>query len=150
TVALIRDPFWVALPAAVAMVAAVILRHFEARFTRRDIVLVPVLAAVFIALIDATPLGLEQIVPVALAIVLALRIGIAALPSLRKTTAASRFRGLDPSSSFALAPLALVAQTHFLGRNERYLGWPALAIVVLTPVALRLFADGSPRSRVRI
>ena len=37
TVALIRDPFWVALPAAVAMVAAVILRHFEARFTRRDI-----------------------------------------------------------------------------------------------------------------
>lgn len=150
TVALVRDPFCVALPAATAMVTAVLLRHFEARFTRRDIVLVPVLAAVTIALIDATPLGLEWILPAALAAVLALRLGITALPLLRRTGSPADAGGLDPASAFALAPLAIVAQTHFLGRNERYLGWPALAIVVLTPLVLRLFVADSPRARLRV
>src|SRR5207237_3614595 len=57
---------------------------------------------------------------------------------------------INNTSAFSLAPLALVAQTHFLGRNERYLGWPALAIVVLTPIAMRFGVKDSPESRRRV
>ena len=141
TVTLVRDPLQVALPAAVAIGAAVVLRHFKADFTRRDAVLIPAAAALWIAITDASDLGIDQTVLITLAGIVVLRLIVAAIrPG----------RGLQPALAFALAPLALVAQTHFLGRNERYLGWPAIAIVILSPLALRLFLDDTPVTRRRI
>ena len=141
TVTLAREPLWVALPPVAAIAAAIALRHFEARFTLRDAVLIPTGAALWLAITDVSGLGLEQTVLITLGAVLALRLLVAAVrPG----------RGLDPATAFALAPLALVAQTHFLGRNERYLGWPAIAIILLTPLALRLGIDDTPLTRRRI
>lgn len=149
TVGLVREPLWVALPAAVAMIAAILLRRFDAQFSRHDYVLVPTLAATWIGITDALPFGLERTVVIALAIVLVLRLTVAALPGLTKAATSSP-HSKAPAHAFVLAPLALVAQTHFLGRNERYLGWPALAIVVLTPIVMRLAVADTPRMRRRI
>lgn len=127
-VSLVRDPLWVALPPLFAIAVAFALRQRDVHFTRRDVVLIPTFAAVWLALVDATQIPFERTVLFAAAIVFALRLVL-------------------PVYTFTLAPLALVAQTHFLGRNERYLGWPALAIVVLTPLALRFGAKDTQRMR---
>src|SRR5258708_4598517 len=60
TVTLVREPLWVALPPAVAIAAAIALRHFEARFTRRDAVLIPTGAALWLAITDVSGLGPVQ------------------------------------------------------------------------------------------
>jgi len=58
TVSLIREPFRVAVPTAIAIAAAVALRHFNAEFTRRDVVLIPAGAALWLAVTDISDLGL--------------------------------------------------------------------------------------------
>jgi hypothetical protein len=126
TVMLVRDLPWVAIPPALVVLTAVFLRRHRARFRRDDSALIPTALALFIALIDATTLSFERCVIVAVIATFALRL-------------------LTSAYSFALAPLALVAETHFLGRDQRYLGWPAMAIIVITPFVLR-FSLRTPRA----
>jgi hypothetical protein len=118
-VTLSRDPVLVIVPAALAIAAACLLRHFPANFRRSDVVLLPTAAAFLIALFDITDLGVDRIVLITAAVVLALRL-----------IAAS-------SQAFTLAPLALVPESHFFARDQRHFGWPAIAIVIVTPLILR-------------
>ena len=120
---------WAVVPCAVVVLACVLLRERELRFTRRDFVLVPVLLTVFMALVDVAPtMPAHQLAVLAAMLVLALRIGVAFLRS-----------PLPPALAFVLAPLGLVLQTGFFSRDQRYFGWHALALVVVTPFVLRLF-----------
>jgi hypothetical protein len=131
TVTLARDPVWVALPPALVMVAAVALRSVRANFSRRDVILLPVFASVFLALNDVVPLNFERVVILAVIATITLRLL------------------LGSAFCFTFAPLALLLQSHFLGRNERYRGWPALAFIVITAVVLR-FVRQTPRTRRRL
>ncbi|MBV9495741.1 MAG: hypothetical protein JOZ54_15955 [Acidobacteria bacterium] len=130
---------WVVLPALAAIAACLLLRRFDARFSRADVVLLPTVATVWIALLDRTPKGPDQVLALAVLIVLAVRLAVAWMP-----------RDLPPALCFALAPLALVLQTPFFARDERHAGWPSLLIALLTPFAMRLFVRDSPLARKRL
>ena len=114
------DVWWTTIPIALFVIAFVALRNVDEHFTRRDVILVPAFLSLFIAMIDLMPSrGLDLYVLSAAAITLTLRLIVR-----------------DPLR-FALAPLALIAQTPFLSWDQRHLGWPAIAIVVITPFLLR-------------
>ena len=141
TASLVRDPWRVALAPVLAIAVAIALRHFAAQFTRRDVVLLPAGAALLIAVTDVSDLAVDQTLFIAVGSLLTLRLIVAAIrPG----------RGIEPALAFALSPLALIVEAHFLGRHERYLGWPAMVIVLLTPLALRLTVSNSPLARRRI
>ncbi|HVG25734.1 MAG TPA: hypothetical protein VND45_16375, partial [Thermoanaerobaculia bacterium] len=53
---------------------------------------------------------------------------------------------LPPALAFLVAPLALVLQTNFFGRDQRYFGWHALAMVIVTPFVLRLVLRDARRA----
>ena len=120
---------WAIVPCGVVVLACLLLRTHELQFTRRDFVLLPAFLAVLVALVDRFPqLAAHQHALLAAMLVLALRIGVAFIRS-----------PLPPALAFVLAPLGLVLQTGFFGRDQRYFGWHALAFVVVTPFVLRLF-----------
>ncbi len=138
TVTLSRSPAWVILPPAAAIGAAFALRHFAAGFRRTDIGLLLTALALFIALVDITSLGVDRCVILAVTLIVALRLAIVRIrPN----------RGLAAPFCFALAPLALIAESHFFSYDQRHLGWPALAIVIITPIVLRLSVADSPRTQ---
>ncbi|HYC92763.1 MAG TPA: hypothetical protein VEO54_26375 [Thermoanaerobaculia bacterium] len=120
---------WAIVPCGIVVLACLLLRKRELQFTRRDFVLVPTFLAALLALIDiGTTLAAHQHVLLAAMLVLALRIGVTFIRS-----------PLPPAFAFVLAPLGLVLQTGFFARDQRYFGWHALAVVVVTPFVLRLF-----------
>lgn len=120
---------WAIVPGALVVLACLLLREREMQFTRRDFVLVPVFLATLVALVDLAPrLAAQQHALLAAMLVLALRIGVAFVRS-----------PLPPALAFVAAPLGLILQTGFFGRDDRYFGWHALAIVVVTPFLLRVF-----------
>ena len=131
-----RSVPWVLVPAALVLAAATLLRHVDLAFTRHDAVLLLVLLTTLLGVIDAFPsLGVDRCVVVAALLVLALRIAVRFLPS-----------PLPPALAFLAAPLALILQTSFFARSERYAGWPVLAIVVVTPFVLRLLLKDRRRA----
>ena len=114
------------IPFAIVMALAVSVRR-PLHFTRRDFVLLPVFLTTLISLVDLFPkTSVFDLVPYAALLVLALRIAVAFLPG-----------RLPPALAFLAAPLGLVLQTGFFARDERYFGWHALALVVVTPFVLR-------------
>ena len=148
-----QDILWTALPALIAATLFVLLRRVDIDFGRRDAILLPTFIAVLLGLIDMTNLPVERAMPIAAGIVMAVRIAIVFVGSGRKLKVPklSTF-DLTPSLAFAAAPLGLVLQTHFFARDQRYAGWPAIAIAVLTPFVMRAFVRNRPdiRRRIRI
>lgn len=116
------------VPCAVTALACTLLRKKHLDWTRHDIVLIPVVLTTLLALIDLLPaVGAHDHLLLAAALVFALRVAVAFLHS-----------PLPPALAFLVAPLALILQTGFFARDQRYFGWHALAIVVVTPLFLRV------------
>jgi len=114
------------VPFALVLAIAVAVRR-PLHFTRRDAVLLPVFLTTLIALVDLFPkTSVFDLVPYAALLVLALRIAVAFIPS-----------PLPPALAFLIAPLGLVLQTGFFARDQRYFGWHALALAIVTPFVLR-------------
>lgn len=131
-----RDVLWVVGPFAIVLLCCSVLRRHAAAFTRRDVILIPVSMAAFLAIVDAFgSLSVEKAMVVAVMLVLAVRIAITFIRS-----------PLVPALSFLIAPLALVLQTGFFGRDQRYFGWPPLILVLATPFLLRVFLRDERRS----
>lgn len=136
-----RNLLWTLLPSAAAVAACVLLRRLDARFSRRDAILLPTIGAVLIALIDSTGFSVEQSLLAAVVIVFAIRLIIVLL---------RRKDGLRPALCFAFAPLGVMLQSHFFARDQRYAGWPALLIAIVTPFVLRLLVRDTPAARRRL
>jgi hypothetical protein len=132
-VTIARDPWWALVPAAIVVTVAVVLRDRDLDWSRGDAVLLPVFLTTVLGLIDAVPsLRHDRVMFTAALGVFLLRVAIGLIPS-----------RLSAHLAFVLAPLGLVLQTSFFGRDQRYFGWHALALVVVTPFAVRFFARGS-------
>ena len=115
------------VPFATVLAIALAVRR-PMRFTRRDFVLVPVFLTTLVALVDLFPkTSVFDLVPYAALLVLALRIAIGWRTD----------NPVCPALAFLAAPLGLVLQTGFFARDQRYFGWHALALVVVTPFVLR-------------
>ena len=135
-VVLERSPFRVILPTAIAIAVFTLLRRKAMHFTRRDWILLPVFLTTLLALIDVVKdIQVQRAAIFAAAIVLAVRIAVAFLPS-----------PLPPGLAFLLAPLGLVLQTGFFARDQRYFGWHALLLVIVTPFVLRLLLRNERRA----
>ena len=135
-----RNVVWTALPPLVATGAAVSLRAWRADFSRRDAVLLPVTASVFLALFDLLPaLVFYQHALLSALLVLSVRL---ALPAIRRSR-----NPLPAPHCFAIAPLGLAVQSHFNGYEQRHNAWPVLAIALATPFVLRFVLRGTPRAR---
>jgi hypothetical protein len=136
-----QDILWTALPGLIAATLFVLLRHVDIGFSRRDAILLPTFIAVTLGIVDMTQLPIERVMPIAAGIVMAVRIAIVFI---------RRADGIPPALAFAAAPLGLVLQTHFFARDQRYAGWPAIAIAVIAPFVLRGFVRNAPDVRRRI
>jgi hypothetical protein len=135
------DLAWTIVPAAIAIAVFVALRKHAMGFSRADAILLSSVMPVFIALCDWMPISWERALVIAVATVLAIRL---VLPFIRAG------RSLPPAACFALAPLAMIAQTGFFARDQRYSPWPALIIAIVTPFLLRLFVRDSFVTRRRV
>ena len=132
----VRQNLFVAIvPFAIVLAIALAVRR-PLRFTRRDFVLAPVFLTTLIALVDLFPKTSSfDLVPWAALLVFALRIAVSFVPG-----------RLPVALAFLAAPLGLVLQTGFFARDQRYFGWHALAIVVVTPFVLRVVLRDLRRS----
>jgi hypothetical protein len=136
-----REIIWTVVPAAIAIDVFAILRRLDVRFTRRDAILFAPFGATFMAICDVTEMFVHRALFVSAASVLLLRIALVFF---------RRRNGLDPALCFAIAPLALMLQSHFLARDQRHAGWPALLIIFVTPILMRLFVGNAPLTRRRV
>lgn len=134
-----RNAGWAIVPYATVVLACFLLRNREIHVSRADAVLFPVFLTTYLAVIDVTDLSVNKAVLVAALLVFLLRITVALIPS-----------PASPALAFAIAPLGLVLQTGFFARDQRYFGWHALAIVVVTPLVLRAFIRASEAHLRRI
>ena len=123
------------LPCALVVMAATLLRHRDLGFTRHDVVLLPVLLTTTLALLDLLDLTAYNAAALAMLILLALRIAVTYLAS-----------PLPPGFAFFAAPLGTILMTGFFARDQRYFGWHALAIVVVSPFLLRRFLRNRRRA----
>jgi hypothetical protein len=106
----------------VVPVAGIIAGYFvrDPEFTRHDVILIPTTLTVFLALIDVADfLSVDKQFLVAAVLVLIVRYLV------RRPYA------------FLLAPLGLVFQTFFFGK-QAHLGWPSLVIALGTPFVVRV------------
>jgi hypothetical protein len=127
---------WAIVPCALAITACALLRRRELHFTRRDAVLVPSFMAAIMAVLDVLPsVPVDGVVYLAALLIFALRIAVTFVPS-----------PLPPALAFIAAPLGLLLQTGFFARDQRYFGWHALAVIVLTPFVLRVFLRDARRA----
>ncbi len=123
-----RHIWWGIVPCAIVVTTCAVLRHRDLRFTRADGVLFPVFLTTFLAVMDvASSMTVNVSVYVAALIVFAMRVAVALIPS-----------DVAPALAFVFAPLGLALQTGFFARDQRYFGWHALAVVVLTPFLARV------------
>ena len=136
-----QDLPWTVIPPLIAVVVFAWLRRVRMAFSRRDAILIPVIAAVFLALIDMSSMPVDRAILSAVAIVIAIRLALIFL---------RRPRALPAAICFAIAPIALLTQTGIFARDQRYSPWPALAIAVITPFVLRLAARDSATTRRRM
>jgi len=124
------------VPCAIAILFCTLLRRRELQFTRIDVVLVPVFLTTLLATIDIIrTLSIFDCVPIVAMLVLVLRVAVTFIPS-----------PLPPALAFLVAPLALVLQTGFFARDQRYFGWHALAVVMISPFLVRLFLKNRRRA----
>lgn len=124
------------VPCAIAVLSCTLLRRRELQFTRVDVVLVPVFLTTLLAMIDVIrTLSIFDCVPIAAMLVLVLRVAVTFIPS-----------PLPPALAFLVAPLAVVLQTGFFARDQRYFGWHALVVVVVSPFLVRLFLKNRRRA----
>jgi hypothetical protein len=130
-----RDWLWTIIPFALVILVCTLLRSRELAFTRYDVVLVAALLALLLGLADATDLSIDRVFLVAALLVFALRVAVALIPS-----------PLPPALAFVLAPLGLVLQTSFFARDQRYFGWHAVLLAVVTPFLLRFFLRNARRA----
>jgi hypothetical protein len=144
-----RKPLIVIAVPLAALIVALALRRFRAAFRRGDLILIPTLMAVYIALLDLLPKSVQDVMLVAVALVFAVRVGAAALGSAARPGAGAPTR-IPPALAFAVAPLALTLQTHFLGYRQRHMPWPPLIVALVTPFLLRAFVPDSARTRRRL
>jgi hypothetical protein len=165
-----QDVLWTAVPSLIGAVVFTLLRRADLRFTRRDLVLVPTYAAVALAVVDMGDLPVERVMIIAAALLMAVRIGVVFVSrassfvlraseteaddgtahEARSTKHEARSSSIAPAYAFALSPLALFLQTHYLSRDERYAGWPVLLIALGCPFLLRVFVRNTPVARRRI
>lgn len=124
------------VPCAIAVLLCTLLRGRELRFSRLDVVLVPVFLTTLMALIDIAPkLTVFDCVPIAALLIFVVRVAVTLIPS-----------PLPPALAFLVAPLALVLQTGFFARDQRYFGWHALIVVAISPILVRLFVKNRRRA----
>lgn len=140
-VTITRVVLWTLIPTALAIAVCVLLRRIDMHFSRRDAILIASFLPAFMALVDCTPLLVHDAVIVAAGSVLALRLALVFI---------RRGRALEPALCFALSPLALMLQAHFMARDQRHAGWPSLLVIFITPVLMRAFVDQTSRRRVRL
>lgn len=135
-----RDLAWVLIAPAIVLAVATTLRKVDAQFSRHDLILLPVLATVYLALLDFVPRSVEQLFIIALAIVFLVRIAI--VPIRGKSR-------LAPSLCFALAPLGLALQSSFNSYPVRHSPWGPLILAIVTPLLLRAFVPDTLATRSR-
>jgi hypothetical protein len=135
-----REVAWVLIAPAFVLAVAMAIRKTNAHFTRHDLILLPVLATVNLALVDLLPRSVSQVLILALAIVFAVRIAIIPI---------RRANGLAPALCFALAPLGLALQSSFNSYDVRHSPWSPLALAILTPLLLRALVRDAPATRAR-
>lgn len=124
-----RTVSWTIVPCAIVIAVCTLLRDRDLAFTRRDAVLVAAFLPALLGVRDIE-VGLDgdAEIYVAALLLFAIRVAVALIPS-----------PLPPALAFIAAPFGLVLQTGFFARDQRYFGWHALAIVVITPFVLRVF-----------
>ncbi len=131
-----RVVFWTIAPMAIVIAACTLLRHRDLAFTRRDAVLFAAFLPTLLAITDLRPgLPVDAAIYVSALLILGIRIAITYIPS-----------PLPPALAFVAAPLGLILQTGFFARDQRYLGWHALSIAIVTPFVLRVVLRPSPRN----
>jgi hypothetical protein len=131
---------WHALiPCALALLLATLLRHRDLRFSRHDAILVLVFLTTTLAIIDIVDLTAYNAAALAMLLVLILRIAVTYIDS-----------PLPPAFAFVIAPLGTILMTGFFARDQRYFGWHALALVVVTPFLLRRFLRNRRRAFVAL
>ncbi|MEO8034063.1 MAG: hypothetical protein ABI837_06485, partial [Acidobacteriota bacterium] len=138
-VVLSRNIGWTVIPTASVVLVAFILRFRDVRFSRRDVILLPALAPVLLAMMSLTSLGVEQQLVASGMLVLTVRLLVAAIP-----------RRAAPALAFTVSPLAIVLQSHVLSYDQRHLGWPALLFAIATPLLIRAFVPETPLMRRRL
>lgn len=136
-----RDLLFTTVPTAITVAACVLLRTLPARFTRRDWILLPTTAGVFLAIVDLSDLPFHRLVVLALAIVLTVRLAIVLL---RSPSA------LPAPLCFALAPLALAFQTRAFSGDLRLVAWIAMVVAVVSPFVFRVLIRSTPAVRRRL
>ena len=140
---LARELSWTVIPAAVMIAICVALRRIEMQFSRRDAILFASFAPALMAILDVSQFALQDALVIAAALIVALRLAIVFI---------RRGRALEAPLCFTFSPLALMLESHFLSRDQRHAGWPALLTVIVTPILLRIFMNDSAivRRRLRI
>jgi hypothetical protein len=116
------------VPCAIVVAISAALARRELRFTRYDVALVPTFLTTLLALIDITKTSAHDCAIYTALLVFALRVAVSFVPS-----------PLPPGLAFLVAPLALVLQTGFFARDQRYFGWHVLVIVLVSPFLARFF-----------
>ena len=131
-----RSPLWAIVPFGAVIAICTILRARDLGFTRRDVVLLPTLLALVVGLNDALKtLSIDRAVVAGALIVFVVRVAVAFIPS-----------PVAPAFAFIAAPAGLVLQMNMFARDQRYFGWHAVAIAVVTPFALRFFLRNARRA----
>jgi hypothetical protein len=136
-----RSLAWVLIAPAVVLAVVLAMRKADAHFTRHDLILLPVLAAVYLALLDLLPRSVEQLLLLSALLVFLVRIAVVPIRPAN---------GLRPATCFALAPLGLALQSSFNSYDARHSPWAPLALAVISPLLLRALIRDSPATRARV
>lgn len=137
----IADPFdtvfAIVVPAAFAL-AFMLMREIDARFCRRDVVLVPAALTLFVSLSTLLPrLHAPGLAMISAFLVVVVRVLLAARFDSR----------LDPSHSFAIAPLGILLQVPVLFGQSPLVSIASIAILLGGPVVLRLTLPDRQKTR---
>jgi hypothetical protein len=134
-----RNLAWVLIAPALVLAVSLAMRKVDAQFTRADLILLPVLATTYLALLDLLPRSVEQVLLLSAMLVFAVRMTVVLI----------RRDGLPPGMCFALAPLGLALQSSFNSYDVRHSPWAPLALVVISPLLLRALIRDTPATRAR-
>ena len=136
-----HDLAWALIAPALVLGVVLAMRESDAAFSRHDLILLPVLATVYLALIDLFPRPVDQLLLLTLILTFAVRIAV--IPIRRAT-------GLPPALCFALAPLGLALQSSFNSYDVRHWPWGPLTLAILSPLLLRAFVRDTPAIRAPV
>src|SRR3954454_5411211 len=135
-----RSLAWVVIAPAIVLAVVLLVRKVDARFSRHDLILLPVLATTYLALLDLLPRSVEQVLLLSALIVFLVRIAIVLI---------RRDSVLPPGPCFALAPLGLVLQSSFNSYDIRHSPWAPLALAVISPLLVRALIRDTAAMRAR-